>query len=156
MPLGGHKRPHPRRHLGGNPAAPAAGTVYDPRWPAPRTARGLWRQVRQVILNWLGDLDAIDWSRACLDSISIRAKRGGEHTALNRTDRGKAGTATKAMITRPVAELCGAVRTSRGGRIDARPGRARSARGRPRRPPEPVPIHPGLPSAVVSLVEPRQ
>jgi Putative transposase of IS4/5 family (DUF4096) len=28
----------------------------------------------------LGDLGVIDWSRASLDSVSVRAKRGGEHT----------------------------------------------------------------------------
>jgi transposase len=39
---------------------------------------GVWRQVHQVILNWLGDLDGIDWSRASLDSLSVRAKRGGD------------------------------------------------------------------------------
>jgi hypothetical protein len=31
-------------------------------------------------------LDAIDWSRARLDSVSVRAKRGGEHTGPNPTD----------------------------------------------------------------------
>jgi hypothetical protein len=48
--------------------------------------------LHQVVLNWLGDLDAIDWTRASVDSISIRAKRGGEHTGPNPTDRGKAGS----------------------------------------------------------------
>jgi transposase len=48
--------------------------------------------VHQIVLDWLGDLDAIDWSRASVDSISVRAKRGGEHTGPNPTDRGKAGS----------------------------------------------------------------
>ena len=41
---------------------------------------GIWEVVQQVVLTWLGDLDAIDWRRASLDSLSVRAKRGGERT----------------------------------------------------------------------------
>jgi Transposase DDE domain len=37
-------------------------------------------------------LDAIRWERASLDSASVRAKRGGEATGPNPTDRGKRGT----------------------------------------------------------------
>ena len=55
-------------------------------------ALGIWATLHQVVLNWLGDLDAIDWSRASVDSISVRAKRGGDHTGPNPTDRGKAGS----------------------------------------------------------------
>jgi transposase len=62
--------------------------------------RGIWRRVHQVILNWLGDLDAIDWSRASLDSISVRAKRGGEHTGPNPIDRGKAGSKYHLLVDR--------------------------------------------------------
>jgi transposase len=61
-------------------------------------ALGVWRQVHQVILNWLGDLDMIAWSRASLDSISVRAKRGGEHTGPNPTDRGKAGSKYHVLV----------------------------------------------------------
>ena len=53
-----------------------------------------------MILNWLGDLDAIDWSRASLDSISVRAKRGGEHTGPNPVDRGKAGSKYHVLVDR--------------------------------------------------------
>jgi transposase len=63
-------------------------------------AQGVWRQVHQVILNWLGDLDAIDWSRASVDSVSVRAKRGGEHTGPNPTDRGKAGSKYHVLVER--------------------------------------------------------
>lgn len=55
-------------------------------------ALGIWAELHQAILNWLGDLDAIDWSRASIDSISVRAKRGGELTGPNPTDRGKKGS----------------------------------------------------------------
>jgi transposase len=61
---------------------------------------GIWRRVHQVVLNWLGDLDAIDWSRASLDSISIRAKRGGEQTGPNPTDRGKPGSKYHVLVDR--------------------------------------------------------
>jgi transposase len=61
---------------------------------------GIWSAVHQIVLNWLGDLDAIDWSRACVDSISVRAKRGGEHTGPNPTDRGKRGSKYHVLVDR--------------------------------------------------------
>ena len=61
---------------------------------------GVWHAVHQAALNWLGDLDAIDWSRASVDSLSVRAKRGGEHTGPNPTDRGKAGSKYHVLVDR--------------------------------------------------------
>lgn len=58
------------------------------RWQA----LGVWSAVHHTLLNWLGLLDAIGWERASLDSTSVRAKRGGEDTGPNPTDRGKAGS----------------------------------------------------------------
>jgi hypothetical protein len=63
-------------------------------------ALGIWAMLHQVVLNWLGDVDAIDWSRASIDSISVRAKRGGEHTGPNPTDRGKAGSKYHFLVDR--------------------------------------------------------
>ena len=63
-------------------------------------ALGIWEAVHQVALNWLGDLDAIDWSRASVDSLSVRAKRGGERTGPNPTDRGKAGSKYHLLVDR--------------------------------------------------------
>ena len=63
-------------------------------------ALGIWAELHQAILNWLGDLDAIDWSRASVDSISVRAKRGGEHTGPNPTDRGKRGSKYHFLVDR--------------------------------------------------------
>ena len=37
---------------------------------------GVWAKAHERVLNWLGDQAAVDWSRASLDSISVRAKRG--------------------------------------------------------------------------------
>jgi transposase len=37
---------------------------------------GVWRRLHRVLLDRLGESDRIDWSRACLDSASVPAKRG--------------------------------------------------------------------------------
>ena len=37
---------------------------------------GVWARLHERLLNWLGDQAAIDWSRASLDSVSVRAKKG--------------------------------------------------------------------------------
>ena len=37
---------------------------------------GVWKRWHETLLNWLGDEAAIDGSRASLDSLSVRAKRG--------------------------------------------------------------------------------
>ncbi len=37
---------------------------------------GVWARLHERLLNRLGDQAAIDWSRASLDSVSVRAKRG--------------------------------------------------------------------------------
>jgi transposase len=69
---------------------------------------GIWQQVHQAILDWLGDLDAIDWSRASVDSLSVRAKRGGEATGPNPTDRGKPGSKIHLLVDKqgvPLAVL---------------------------------------------------
>ena len=40
-------------------------------------ASGLWDRIHQHVLNRLGSADRIDWSRASLDSGSVRANKGG-------------------------------------------------------------------------------
>ena len=37
---------------------------------------GVWDALYELLLDWLGAQDQIDWSRASLDSASVRAKRG--------------------------------------------------------------------------------
>jgi transposase len=37
---------------------------------------GVLKRLHDTLLNWLGDEAAIDWSRASVDSLSVRAKRG--------------------------------------------------------------------------------
>jgi transposase len=55
-------------------------------------AKGVWQRIHHALLNGLGQLGALDWRRASLDSGSVAAKRGGQATGPNPTDRGKAGT----------------------------------------------------------------
>jgi transposase len=38
---------------------------------------GVWEQLHHRLLDWLGDDGQIDWSRASLDSVAVRAKHGG-------------------------------------------------------------------------------
>lgn len=37
---------------------------------------GVWDRLHQALLDELGQADQIDWSRACVDSASVPAKRG--------------------------------------------------------------------------------
>jgi transposase len=39
-------------------------------------AAGVWERLHRALLDRLGAADQIDWSRACLDSASVPAKRG--------------------------------------------------------------------------------
>src|SRR5688500_16982025 len=39
-------------------------------------AAGVWDRLHRELLDRLGEADAIDWSRAALDSASVPAKRG--------------------------------------------------------------------------------
>lgn len=40
------------------------------------TTAGLWRRLHRAVLDELGSRGEIDWSRAVVDSASVRAKRG--------------------------------------------------------------------------------
>jgi transposase len=48
-------------------------------------AAGVWEKLHERLLNWLGDQAAIDWSRASLDSVSVRAKRGASRPGRTRS-----------------------------------------------------------------------
>ena len=45
---------------------------------------GVWDRLHQTLLDRLGEVDRIDWSRACVDSASIPAKRGVTRPARTR------------------------------------------------------------------------
>ena len=38
---------------------------------------GVWEALHHRLLGWLGDDGQVDWSRAAIDSVSVRARRGG-------------------------------------------------------------------------------
>ena len=54
-------------------------------------AAGVWEQLHRVLLDRLRAADQIDWSRAVVDSASVRAVLGGHRRApIPRTERGRA------------------------------------------------------------------
>ncbi len=56
---------------------------------------GVWDRLHRALLDELGEADQIDWERACLDSASIPAKKGG--LPPDRTRRTAANRARSAM-----------------------------------------------------------
>ncbi|MFT7836780.1 IS5 family transposase [Saccharothrix sp. BKS2] len=56
------------------------------------TQAALWRRPHQAVLDELGGRGLVDWSRAILDSASVRAKKGANMTGPNPVDRGKSGS----------------------------------------------------------------
>jgi hypothetical protein len=48
-------------------------------------------------LDRLGEQGRLDWSRASVDTMSVRAKRGGSHCA-NPVDRGKPGSKLQVVL----------------------------------------------------------
>jgi transposase len=52
---------------------------------------GVWDLIHFALLDWLARSDQIDWSRAVVDSCSIRAVYGGDQSGPNPTDRAKLG-----------------------------------------------------------------
>lgn len=58
-------------------------------------AAGVWHRLHRVLLDKLGEADAIDWSRASADSASVPAKKGGGRPArTRRTAANRARSAT--------------------------------------------------------------
>ena len=55
-------------------------------------AEGVWDLMHFALLNWLSREGDIDWSRAVVDSCSVRAVYGGTQTGPNPTDRAKRGS----------------------------------------------------------------
>lgn len=61
-------------------------------------ASGVWDKLLAVMLSELRGDDKIDWSRAAVDSSSIRAVGGGEATGPNPTDRARPGTKHHVLV----------------------------------------------------------
>ncbi|MFN0132481.1 MAG: IS5 family transposase [Phycisphaerales bacterium] len=53
---------------------------------------GVWQKVHEILLARLNAAEQLDWSRAVVDSSSVRAGRGGDATGPNPVDRGKPGS----------------------------------------------------------------
>jgi transposase len=101
---------------------------------------GVWQQLHTALVNQLGGADKIDWSRACLDTLSVRAKRGGELTGPNPTDRGKPGSKYHLVVDRGGVPLAAGLSAANlhdsqllKAMVDAIPP-VRGPRGRPGRP----------------------
>ena len=106
---------------------------------------GVWHELHRVVLDRLGQAGVLDWSRAAVDSVSVRAKPGGEVTGPSPTDRGKAGTKYHVLCDRnglPLNVLITGANTHDSRMLapllDTNPGvREQAGRpGRPRRRPE--------------------
>jgi transposase len=46
---------------------------------------GVWEALHHRLLDWLGDDGQVDWSRASIDSVSVRARRGELTGAIRST-----------------------------------------------------------------------
>ncbi len=56
---------------------------------------GVWRRLHRVLLDRLEDAGKLDWSRACVDSASIAAKKGATRSArIRRTAASRARNGT--------------------------------------------------------------
>ena|SRR5215213_9549467 len=55
---------------------------------------GVWERAHRTLLQWLGDLDAIDLERASIDSTSVRAKKGARRPARTRPTGASAARST--------------------------------------------------------------
>lgn len=105
---------------------------------------GVWQKLHEVLLAHLRGADQIDWSRALVDSASIRAVGGGEKSGPNPTDRGKPGSKHH-VITDAQGIPLAAILTEANRHdvtqllplVEAIPP-VRGKRGRPRRKPERV------------------
>jgi transposase len=60
-------------------------------------AAGVWEALHHRLLDWLGDEGQVDWSRAAIDSVSVRARRGG-------ADRRQSGRSRQARLEVPSAD----------------------------------------------------
>lgn len=60
-------------------------------------ADGTWDRIHKALLDRLREADKIDWTRALIDSSSVRAAHGGEETGPNPVDRAKPGSKHHAL-----------------------------------------------------------
>ncbi|MEV5283541.1 IS5 family transposase [Streptomyces sp. NPDC006703] len=60
----------------------------------------VWAKLHRLVLDELGARGELDWSKCAIDSVSVRALKGGRLTGLNPTDRGKAGSKIHLIVDR--------------------------------------------------------
>ncbi|PYE49471.1 IS5 family transposase [Deinococcus yavapaiensis] len=107
--------------------------------------QGVWPRMWGRVLEGLASRSAIDWSRASVDSASVRALSRGDVTGPNPTDRGRLGTKRHLVVDGQGVPLgvvlSGANRHDSAcfeAVLDAIPGIRDGRPGRPRRRPEKV------------------
>ena len=70
-----------------------------------RAALSIWDLMHFALLSWLARYDEVDWSRAVVDSCSVRAVCGGTQTGPNPTDRAKRGSKRHLICDAPGVPL---------------------------------------------------
>jgi len=63
---------------------------------------GVWDDIHHMLLNRLREADKIDWSRAVVDSASVRAVFGGRKPVRTPQTAGKTGRSTTSSPMRMV------------------------------------------------------
>jgi len=105
------------------------------------TRCGVWRRLHELLLAELEYAGRIDWSRAALDSATLRARGGGEATGPSPVDRRKPGskhfTVTDGRGT-PLATRTTAANRSDVSELEPTIDEVPPVRGRPRRRPDEV------------------
>lgn len=66
-------------------------------------AAGVWQAIHRALLDRLGQANAIDWSRAALDSASVPAKRGGRTPGRTRRTAASQGPSAMSSLTPTVS-----------------------------------------------------
>ncbi|NJP35493.1 IS5 family transposase [Micromonospora thermarum] len=106
------------------------------------TKAGLWPAPHLAMLQRLQAAWELDWSRAVIDSIQVRAEKGGDLTGPSPVDRGKPGSKIHAMSERgglPLVTAVSAANTPDAAMLlpllDGMPA-VSGRRGRPRRRPD--------------------
>jgi transposase len=105
---------------------------------------GVWNLMHFALLDWLARFHQIDWSRAIVDSCSVRAVYAGDQTGPNPTDRAKLGSKRHLICDGHGVPL--AIRLTGANRNDSQEALAlvdaipplQGKRGRPRRHPDRV------------------
>lgn len=59
-------------------------------------------QLHLLVLDRLSEQGGLDRSRASVDSMSVRANRGGDHVGTNPVDRGKPGSKLGGVLQPPL------------------------------------------------------